>query len=95
MKFLVIGLGSIGKRHIKNLISLGIKKENIQFTCMESKSYFLSGKGFIFHLDDDDIELMDILENNKFTSDKCFPVNVGHFEWEESCRDILKINLAE
>lgn len=29
MKFLVIGLGSIGKRHIKNLISLGIKKENI------------------------------------------------------------------
>jgi hypothetical protein len=62
---------------------------------MESKSYFLSGKGFIFHLDDDDIELMDILENNKFTSDKCFPVNVGHFEWEESCRDILKINLAE
>ena len=26
---------------------------------------------------------------------KCFPVNVGHFEWEESCRDILKINLVE
>jgi hypothetical protein len=73
----------------------GIKKENIHFTCMESKSYFLSGKGFIFHIDDDDIELMDIFENNKFTSDKCFPVNVEHFEWKETCRNILNKNLAE
>ena len=29
MKFLVIGLGSIGKRHIRNLLYLKIKKENI------------------------------------------------------------------
>ncbi len=73
----------------------GIKKENIQFTCMESKSIFLKNKEFIFHIDDDDIELMDILENNKSTSDKCFPVNVEHFEWKETCRDILKKNLAQ
>jgi hypothetical protein len=73
----------------------GIKKENIHFTCMESKSYFLEGKGFIFHIDDDDIELMDIFENNKFTSDKCFPVNVEHFEWKETCRNILNKNLAK
>ena len=73
----------------------GIKKENIQFTCMESKSYFLSGKGFIFHLDDDDIELMDIFESNKFDQSKCFPVHVDHFEWKETCRNILKKNLAE
>jgi len=71
----------------------GIKKENIQFTCMESKSIFLEGKGFIFHLDDDDIELMDILENNKFASNKCFPVNVEHFEWKETCQNILKKSL--
>jgi len=69
----------------------GIKKENIQFTCMESKSVFLKDKGFIFHLDDDDIELMDILE----TKDKCSPLHVDHFEWKESCRNILKKKLVE
>ena len=73
----------------------GIKKENIHFTCMESKSLFLEGKGFIFHLDDDDIELMDILESNRSAQNKCFPVNVDHFEWKETCRNILKKNLAE
>ena len=73
----------------------GIKKENIQFTCMESKSVFLKNKGFIFHIDDDDIELMDILDNNRYTGDNCFPVNVEHFEWKETCQDILKKNLAQ
>lgn len=73
----------------------GIKRENIKFTCMESKSVFLSGKGFLFHLDDDDIELMDILESNKFTGDKCFPVHVDHFEWKENCRNILNKSLSE
>ena len=73
----------------------GIKKENIHFTCMESKSIFLKDKGFIFHLDDDDIELMDIFESNKFDQSKCFPVHVEHFEWKETCRNILKKNLAE
>ncbi len=29
MKFLIVGLGSIGKRHIRNLLSLKIKRENI------------------------------------------------------------------
>lgn len=69
----------------------GIKKENIQFTCMESKSVFLKDKGFIFHLDDDDIELMEILESK----DSCRPIHVDHFEWKETCRNILKKNLAE
>jgi hypothetical protein len=73
----------------------GIKKENIQFTCMESKSVFLKDKGFIFHLDDDDIELMDIFESNKFDQGKCFPVHVDHFEWKETCQNILNKNLAE
>jgi len=71
----------------------GIKKENIQFTCMESKSLFLKDKGFIFHLDDDDIELMDILDNNRYTGDNCFPVHVEHFEWKENCQNILKKSL--
>ena len=69
----------------------GIKRENIKFTCMESKSLFLEGKGFVFHLDDDDIELMDILE----TKDSCRPIHVDHFEWKETCRDILNKNLEK
>ena len=73
----------------------GIKVENIHFTNMESKSLFLEGKGFIFHLDDDDIELMDILESNRSTEVKCFPVNVEHFEWKETCKEILRKNLAD
>ena len=73
----------------------GIKLENIHFTNMESKSLFLEGKGFIFHLDDDDIELMDILESNQSTEFKCFPVNVEHFEWKETCKEILRKNLVD
>lgn len=65
----------------------GIKTEHIKFTCMESKSLFLKYKGFVFHVDDDVIELMDILESR----DKCFPVNVDHFEWKETCINKLKI----
>jgi hypothetical protein len=64
----------------------GIKSEHIKFTCMESKSHFLKDKGFVFHVDDDTIELMDILESG----DKCFPVNVDHFEWKETCINKLK-----
>ncbi len=69
----------------------GIKLENIHFTCMESKSIFLKDKGFIFHLDDDYIELMDILDSK----DKCTPLNVEHFEWKENCENILKKNLVD
>jgi hypothetical protein len=39
---------------------------------------------------DDDIELMDIHQNNRLTGDECFPVHVDHFEWKETCRNILK-----
>lgn len=67
----------------------GIKPENIKFTCMESKSLFLKDKGYVFHVDDDEIELMDILESR----DKCFPVNVDHFEWKETCQEILNKKL--
>ncbi len=65
----------------------GIRRENIKFTNMESKSIFLKDKGFTFHLDDDYIELLDILESG----DKCLPVNVDHFEWKETCLNALNI----
>lgn len=69
----------------------GIKKENIHFTCMVSKSTYLKDKGFIFHLDDDDIELMEILESG----DICKPMHVDHFDWKENCKEILIKNLAK
>jgi hypothetical protein len=69
----------------------GIKKENIYFTCMESKSIFLKDKGFLFHLDDDDIELMGIFESK----DKCRAIHVDHFEWKETCKNILQKNLEK
>jgi len=69
----------------------GIKKENIHFTCMESKSIFIKNKGFVFHLDDDDFELMDIFESK----DKCRAIHVHHFEWKETCENILQKNLEK
>ncbi len=68
----------------------GIKRQNIHFTCMESKSIFLKDKRFVFHLDDDDIELMEILESG----DSCRAIHVEHFEWKETCKNILQKNLA-
>lgn len=65
----------------------GVQRENIKFTNMESKSIFLKDREFIFHLDDDVDELIDILESG----DKCLPVNVDHFEWKETCQNILNI----
>lgn len=65
----------------------GIRRENIKFTNMESKSIFLKDKSFTFHLDDDYIELLDILESG----DKCLPVNVDHFEWKETCLNVLNM----
>ena len=69
----------------------GIKKENIHFTCMGSKSIFIKNKGFVFHLDDDDFELMDIFESK----DKCRAIHVNHFEWKETCKNILQKNLEK
>lgn len=64
----------------------GIKPEHIKFTCMESKSIFLKGKGFVFHVDDDSIELMDILES----VDKCKPLNVENRDWLENCKELIE-----
>ena len=64
----------------------GIKKENIVFTDHKDKIHFLEGKEFLFHLDDDIHELIEIMQS----SENCKPVNVGSFEWEEICIEYLK-----
>jgi hypothetical protein len=66
--------------------SVGIPRERIQFTEHVDKIEFLEGKNFIFHLDDDPDELWEIVKSG----DSCNPVNVEHFEWLETCKQILK-----
>ncbi len=65
---------------------VGIPRERIQFTEHVDKIEFLEGKNFIFHLDDDPDELWAIIRSG----DPCKPVNVEHFEWLETCKEILK-----
>lgn len=64
---------------------LGIRRENIHFTNMKPKVEFLIDKDFIFHLDDDLDQLVDIL-NEKI---ECKPINVEHFDWLNTCNQIL------
>ena len=65
---------------------LGIPESRIKFTNMIPKIDFLLGKGFAFHLDDDESELFDILESK----DECKPINVGHSDWECFCKEIIE-----
>jgi len=73
------------KKLFKVAEECGIKKENIHFTNQQPKVLFLKGKGFLFHLDDDVIELMDIIDSN----DECKPLSVDHFEWKENCIELI------
>jgi hypothetical protein len=63
----------------------GIPKEKIVFTEHVDKIVFLKDKEFLFHLDDDEYELMEILRSK----DTCKPLNVGHSDWEYYCREII------
>jgi len=60
---------------------VGIKPEHIHFTCYELKADFIDGKGFTFHLDDDDIELRYIQDSG----DSCIPISVVATNWREQC----------
>lgn len=67
----------------------GIPKENIVFTDHIDKINFLAGKDFLFHLDDDEDELMEIVRSG----DKCSPLHANHFSWKENCVEVLKKKL--
>ena len=66
---------------------LNIPKEHVKFTSYVDKIEFLKGKGFIFHLDDDVDELVEIMND---IDEPCYPVNVNHSEWKKTCLDLLK-----
>ena len=63
----------------------GIPRDKIIFTEHIDKIIYLNGKNFLFHLDDDEHELILIMESK----DPCRPLNVDHFEWKENCLEIL------
>jgi len=66
--------------------SCGIKSENIKFTSMVDKIDFLKDKNFIFHLDDDGIEIELIEESG----DTCIGVWVVLSDWKEKCLNLIK-----
>ena len=65
--------------------SVGIPKDKIVFTEHVDKIEFLADKGFLFHLDDDEHELMCILQSG----DPCNPLHADHFSWKENCLELL------
>lgn len=65
--------------------NVGIKRNHIIFCNFVNKIDLIKDKEFVFHLDDDADELIQIL----FDEDSCKPVNVEHSEWEIDCRKIL------
>ena len=65
--------------------SVGVVKDKIVFTEHIDKIVFLKDKGFEFHLDDDEHELILIMQSK----DSCVPLNVGHFSWKENCLEVL------
>jgi len=61
-----------------------IKKENIIFTEHIDKIVYLKDKGFLFHLDDDEYEIDEIVNSG----DSCVGINVDRIDWEN------KINIC-
>ena len=62
----------------------GIGKERIHFTNQVKKVKFLEDNDFIFHVDDEFSELIEIMKNGKVES-----INVDYFAWEHECHDII------
>ncbi len=62
-----------------------IPRENIHFTNMTLKyGFFKENEDFIFHLDDNDVELRHIASHTKTKG-----VDVFLYDWKEFCEDIL------
>ena len=66
---------------------VGIKKEHIHFCNMSDKYHFFIDKDFLFHLDDDIIDL-DFIR----TETKVFPIwrRKGN-DWKNQCKDLIRI----
>lgn len=67
--------------------ALGIRRSQIKFTEFEDKIGFLKDKNFLFHLDDDSEELIQILNSR----DSCKPINVNVWGWEDEIKKIVEL----
>lgn len=65
---------------------LNIKKENIHFTDFVPKYKFFEKENFLFHLDNDDRE---ILEINNFTKTKAILFDKN---WQKNCDNLIDFN---
>ena len=80
-------LNSESNNDVWNLCErIGIPKYNVNFTAHDDKINFLNGKKFLFHLDDDVYELMEIMNGD----DPVKPLNVNHSDWKINCLELLK-----
>jgi len=64
---------------------VGIPREKIVFTSHVDKIEYLQGKGFLFHIDDDVDELVEIVKSG----DPCRVVNAEHSDWLIHCKEII------
>ena len=65
--------------------SLGILRERVIFTNHELKSDFIRGKGFLFHIDDDWVEIKSINETTETIGISCF----GTTKWKQKAMKLL------
>ena len=63
----------------------GIPTHQIHFTNQVKKCKFLEDNNFLFHVDDDDLELIEIMKNNQVK-----PINIGYRDWQHECNELLK-----
>ena len=64
---------------------IGILPEHIHFCCMDNKANFLNGKGFIFHIDDDIIELSFVKTDSDCKPICCF----GNHTYISECENAI------
>lgn len=68
---------------------LGINRDKVRFTGYDDKYHFLKDDKYLFHLDDDSMELSNI---HKHTN--VLPINVTKGSWVHKCNFILGINIT-
>jgi len=66
--------------------NLNIPRHKVRFTNTQSKSIYLANTHVLWHLDDDPIELLDMIENPRVFAKG---INVENDQWKEDCNKLL------
>jgi hypothetical protein len=62
----------------------GISRDRIHFTNRVKKAKFLEANNFLLHLDDDDLELIEIMKNGIVV-----PINIDYTDWKYECDKVI------